>query len=244
MVIVNGLPYYKAYPRDFIEGTIGWSFELKGAYRLVLDLIYMQAGKLPDDAGYICGLMGCTKHKWASLRKQLIDTGKIELLDGFLVNSRVFHELKLLESYANKQRENASSPKKNKGLQKPRLRHTEPEPEPEPVLFANAHIARAPDRFEEFWKIYPKREGPNSKQSALKSWKAALGKKHDPQAIIDGVTRYRRELEEADEIGTRFVAMASTYLNQERWNDDTSDEAGPPPGMSYWDWKHGKEKRA
>ena len=29
------------------------TFELKGAYRLVLDLIYMQDGQLPDDARYI-----------------------------------------------------------------------------------------------------------------------------------------------------------------------------------------------
>ncbi|MBC8717497.1 hypothetical protein [Ochrobactrum sp. Marseille-Q0166] len=42
----------KPYPRDFIEGTIGMSFELKAAYRLVLDLIYMQGGNLPDDARY------------------------------------------------------------------------------------------------------------------------------------------------------------------------------------------------
>ncbi|MFK5283859.1 DUF1376 domain-containing protein, partial [Lacticaseibacillus paracasei] len=56
---MNGLPYYKAYPRDFIEGTIGMPFELKGAYRLLLDLIYMQGGRLPDDAKYISGLLGC-----------------------------------------------------------------------------------------------------------------------------------------------------------------------------------------
>lgn len=139
---MNGLPYYKAYPRDFIEGTIGWGFELKGAYRLVLDLIYMQAGKLPDDAGYICGLLGCTKHKWASLRKQLLDSGKIELLDGFLVNSRAFRELKLLESYANQQRENASKAKKNNKLKKPRLSHTEPEPESD--IFSSENIPPSP----------------------------------------------------------------------------------------------------
>lgn len=44
---MNGLPYYKAYPRDFIEGTVGMSFELKGAYRLVLDLIYLRSGNCP-----------------------------------------------------------------------------------------------------------------------------------------------------------------------------------------------------
>ena len=75
---MNGLPYYKAYPRDFIEGTIGMDFELKGAYRLVLDLIYMQGGQLADDARYISGLLGCTLKKWNSLRSKLIEMGKTE----------------------------------------------------------------------------------------------------------------------------------------------------------------------
>ena len=57
---MNGLPYYKAYPRDFIEGTVGMSFELKAAYRLVLDLVYMQGGDLPDNSRYIAGLLGCS----------------------------------------------------------------------------------------------------------------------------------------------------------------------------------------
>jgi uncharacterized protein YdaU (DUF1376 family) len=123
---MNGLPYYKAYPRDFIEGTIGMPFEIKCAYRVVLDLIYMQGGRLPDDARYISGLLGCTMRKWTSIRETLI-------------------ELETLAKLQDKQRENASGPRKNKGLEKPRLRHTEPEPDKKSVV-PNGTTSPEPDK--------------------------------------------------------------------------------------------------
>lgn len=71
------LPYYKRFPRDFLEGTIGLSFEVKGAYAIVLDLIYMRDGRLPDDARYIAGQLGCSVRKWSAIRAALISAGKI-----------------------------------------------------------------------------------------------------------------------------------------------------------------------
>ena len=126
---MNGLPYYKAYPRDFIEGTIGMAFEDKCAYRVVLDLIYMQGGELPDDARYISGLLGCSIRKWKSIRARLIEADKIHVSGAFLMNYRAVSELESLAKLQDKQRENASRYNKNSDLKKPRLRHTEPEPE-------------------------------------------------------------------------------------------------------------------
>ena len=126
---MNGLPYYKAYPRDFIEGTIGMSFELKAAYRLVLDLIYMQAGELPDDARYISGLLGCTVRKWNSLRDELVSQGKVEVSGKFLTNKRANIELESLGKIQEKQRENRSRPNKNNEIESPPFNHTEPDTE-------------------------------------------------------------------------------------------------------------------
>jgi hypothetical protein len=74
---MNGLPYYKAYPRDFMEGTVGMRFELKAAYRLALDLIYMHGGTLPDDARYVAGALGCSVRAWNGYRAELIAMGKL-----------------------------------------------------------------------------------------------------------------------------------------------------------------------
>ncbi|GAA5540431.1 DUF1376 domain-containing protein [Brucella sp. NBRC 113783] len=122
---MNGLPYYKAYPRDFIEGTIGMSFELKAAYRLVLDLIYMQGGNLPDDARYISGLLGCTIRKWNSLRSELVTLGKIEITGEFLTNKRAVIELETTKKLTEKLSENRSRPNKNKGLESQKRYHTD-----------------------------------------------------------------------------------------------------------------------
>jgi uncharacterized protein YdaU (DUF1376 family) len=139
---MNGLPYYKAYPRDFIEGTIGMCFELKGAYRLLLDLIYMQGGDLQDDPRYIAGTLGCSVRAWTGYRARLVETGKIVIQNGIISNFRANLEMDKLKMMQEKQRENGSKPKKNNDITKataePRLNHTEPEPEPERKREANA----------------------------------------------------------------------------------------------------------
>lgn len=122
---MNGLPYYKAYPRDFIEGTVGMSFELKGAYRLVLDLIYLRSGELPDDARYISGALGCSVRAWNKYRRALIEAGKIVVDGGIISNFRADKELETLGKLQDKQRENRRGSNKNKGLQKPRSDHTD-----------------------------------------------------------------------------------------------------------------------
>ena len=128
---MNGLPYYKAYPRDFIEGTVGMDFEMKAAYRLVLDLIYMQGGKLPDEPRYIAGLLGCSVKKWNGLRERLISAGKIEVRGAYLGNLRADKELETLGKLQDQQRENRSRPNKNKTLQSPPSNHTEPDTDTE-----------------------------------------------------------------------------------------------------------------
>ena len=160
---MNGLPYYKAYPRDFIEGTIGMSFELKGAYRLVLDLIYMQGGNLPDDARYISGLLGCSIRKWKSLRDDLIAAEKLQVSGEFLMNKRAEKELETLSKLQETKRENRSAASKNKDLQKRPSDHTEPEPEKkeEPNGSSKKHGARlSPDwRLPKGWGEWAASEG-------------------------------------------------------------------------------------
>jgi hypothetical protein len=129
---MNGLPYYKRYPRDFIEGTIGMPFELKGAYGLVLDLIYMQGGKLPDDARYISGLLGCSIRAWNGYREKLIAAGKLEAENGFISNFRASFEVDNLKIIQEQKRQNGLRPKKNNSLTEAAAKHMLNQPEPEP----------------------------------------------------------------------------------------------------------------
>lgn len=169
---MNGLPYYKAYPRDFIEGTVGMTFELKATYRLVLDLIYMQAGSLPDDARYISGLLGCSVRAWKKNRQILLDAGKIYAENGIISNFRADKELETLAKFQDKQSENRSKASKNNNLQKPWSNHTEPEPEPyrKPKGFLRARDA--PKNKTGFVK-------PRTVFDAAADYAKSLGEDHD-----------------------------------------------------------------
>jgi len=117
---MNALPYYPRYPRDFFEGTAGMSLEEKGAYGLVLDLIYMMGARgLPDDPQYIAGQLGTSVRKWNSLRKSLIERGKLYPDNGIISNKRADKVKIKQRTYQDNQAENASGSNKNKGLEKP-----------------------------------------------------------------------------------------------------------------------------
>lgn len=129
---MNGLPYYKRYPRDFIEGTVGMTFEMKAAYGFVLDLIYMHGGKLPDDERYISGLLSLSTRRWRAVRDGLISAGKIAASDGIITNERAVFELENLAEFSEKQRKKRLGINKNKNLREPQLNHTDTDTEERP----------------------------------------------------------------------------------------------------------------
>lgn len=102
--------------------------ELKGAYRVLLDLIYMQGGDLPDDPHYISGQLGCSVRKWKSIRESLLERGKIQAENGLISQKRARKELEISRKYQETQSENRRGFSKNNDLSKPPSNHTEPEP--------------------------------------------------------------------------------------------------------------------
>jgi hypothetical protein len=84
---------------------------------------------------------------------------------------------------------------------------------------------KGPDHFEEFRRVYPRRDGPNPWKPAEVSFSRAVRKGADPLAIIAAA----RTLREQHPSPTPFVPQAATWLNQERWRD--MEPTGPPPGL-------------
>ena len=219
---MNGLPYYKAYPRDFIEGTIGMGIELKCVYRVILDLIYLQGGKLPDNAHYISGILECNAWKWTSLRKKLLATGKIWVDGDFLVNSRAFLELNQLEKFQRKQSEIRSRPNKIKDLQSPRSHQPDTDTDTDKKEGASHPTRASKTAFDEWWEIYPhkmqKAVGKKAFEKAIK--RASLAE------LKAGVERYIRD--KPPELNWRYPA---TWLNGDGW----LDQPAPPTGNSTMD---------
>jgi hypothetical protein len=67
------------------------------------------------------------------------------------------------------------------------------------------------DGFDEFWSIYPNRAG---KAQALKAWN-----KHKPDLnlVLEAIAWQK----ETDGWKRGFVPMASTYINNARWEDES-----------------------
>jgi uncharacterized protein YdaU (DUF1376 family) len=127
-------PWYRRFPDNFIAGTVGLTLEEKGAYSLVLDLMYVRGGPVPDEPRYIAGVCNCSVRKWNAIRQRLLDLGKITVVDGFLSNARAEKELEnaakdareLAENGAkggNKTAENQRASSKNKGLGSAQVQH-------------------------------------------------------------------------------------------------------------------------
>src|ERR1700690_4223141 len=77
--------------------------------------------------------------------------------------------------------------------------------------------------FSDFWLCYPKRKGSNPKVLARTKWDRALRLGAEPERIINSARAYRDELTADGKVGTEFVCQASTWLNQQRWEDYKED---------------------
>lgn len=226
--MMNGLPYYKRYPRDFIEGTIGMPFELKGAYSVLLDLIYMQGGNLPDDARYISGLLGCSSKQWTYYRKALIELGKIVARDGFLGNYRADNECELTENLRRTQRDNRAKrggqTSKSNDIAtttvEPKPNHTDTESDTD-KREAKASLVRS---FAAFWDAYPHRGGAKrNRKGAEAKFIAAVRRGVPAQAIIEGAQRACTDRRVLD----GYARDPTTWLNQEGWADESESTVTP-----------------
>jgi hypothetical protein len=86
------------------------------------------------------------------------------------------------------------------------------------------------DLFDEFWKLYPRKE---AKQAARKAW-ASVTKKVEPQDVIDGLVAY------AFNPDPKFRPLPASWLNGQRWEDEATvhqlHAADPHAGKKRMVW--------
>lgn len=91
-------PWYKRYPSNFIQGTMDLTLEERGAYSLVLDLIYDRGGPIPNDPRWLAGVCRISVRKWNAILDRLLqedEDGKAKLYQarGRLGNLKADFEL-------------------------------------------------------------------------------------------------------------------------------------------------------
>ena len=96
-----------------------------------------------------------------------------------------------------------------------------------PSKTANPPQKKDKTAFERFWEVYPRKIGKGAAQTAFE---AALNKPKAPTAdrIIQSVTDHKATWNWKKENG-QFIPHPSTYLHQERWNDDLTNEPKEQP---------------
>ena len=88
------------------------------------------------------------------------------------------------------------------------------------------------EKFEEFWKAYPKRKGANPKAPARKAFFAFVKAGIDPGLITAGVRRCAEA--DRDKIGTEYIPQSIKWLRDRRW-EDYAVIAGPNDRPSWKD---------
>jgi hypothetical protein len=75
--------------------------------------------------------------------------------------------------------------------------------------------------FDSFWLEYPKKEGKGKAREAFAKALATVS----VEALMDGLRKQLPVMAEKDQ---QYVCMPATWLNQERWADEVSNNGGKP----------------
>ncbi|PXX15871.1 ArsR family transcriptional regulator [Paraburkholderia tropica] len=86
-------------------------------------------------------------------------------------------------------------------------------------------------KFDDAWKSYPKREGGNSKQAALKAWTARIREGVDPDVLVLATKAYAVAMQKAGNVGTRYVRQASTFFGPDRHFDEFATPGKTQDGL-------------
>lgn len=243
-------PYFKFYPRDWLEATRSMSLEQRGAYIDLICILMEMEGHLRDDDRWISHQMHISTRKWKAVKTDLVEHKKIRIEGDLIVQERCLKELDLLmarsrtgsESATNRERtkrenrENINEFNDANGTVVPlRARDSDSDSEEErkipPVV---PRLGDAPKKrkgsapegysqdFEEFWNLYPRREG---KGKAFESWRRLSAEQRQRAQLA---LRNQAEIlqRKARDHRGNFCPHATTWLNQGRFDDDLF--GGPP----------------
>ena len=100
--------WYKRDPDAALAGMAELTFEERGAYNSILDLLYSRDGDVPDDDVRVSRMIACHWRTWAALKARLIELGKLRIEGGKIVARRVQETIKEAAELSEKQRKKAA----------------------------------------------------------------------------------------------------------------------------------------
>jgi uncharacterized protein YdaU (DUF1376 family) len=227
-------PFMQLYVSDFIGDTLHLSTEQIGAYMLLLMAMWNAGGKLPSDEAKLARVARLSVKKWKTIADDLIQFFDVDA--GHISHNRLTKELQKSESKSHSRASAGAAGGNAKALKDKEARVANAMPRPqhlpdtitreESSSLRSEEKARAPqvDLHAEFdreiWPIYPHKVG---KPVALSAFVKAR-QRASLETILPGLRAYVGKTDD------RPWCNLSTWLNQDRWNDQPAQVArGQPP---------------
>lgn len=82
---MTGLPWFKCFPQDLLNGMAGMPADERGVYISVLCLIYREGAPIRDEPREVAYNAGCSVRQWLKCRDALLAHGKLKVVQ---VNGR------------------------------------------------------------------------------------------------------------------------------------------------------------
>ena len=216
--------YYQFNIKDYSFATIRMSLMEDLAFRRMLDLFYESENPLPFDLPKIAKLIGMVEFK--DEVELVLNDFWVKSDDGW-VNSRAQSEIVKYQAKADSARVNGkkggrpSKPNKTQSVILANPEESESKANHKPLTINHKpnkdNTSLRNDGFNHWWVSYPKKVG---KPAAEKSFKAKTKKMNDDDFMefVDLISNdsYKRFVDTEKQ----FILNPSTYLNQERYNDE------------------------
>ena len=246
--------YYKFHIGDYAGHTRNLSLLEDLAYRRLLDAYYLAEGPLNGSSTDVARSIGMREHLD---EVEYVLKSFFELVDGAWRNKRA--DAEIAHYLSNK--EKASKAGKASAERRLNGRSTDVEAKStnvekvstdvQPTINHKPIISNTPippsqatggesagsdvgERFERFWKTYPRKVGKDAARRAFAKRKpdeGLLAKMLASIASQSQTVEWQRE-------GGRFVPNPATWLNQGRWQDGEGEEGGVADGVAGgYDWR-------
>jgi len=219
--------YYIAYKAD----TLNFSLAEDGAYRRLIDFYMETREPLPDNEASLCRIIGIGINEFRTVAEQVLS--KFESIDGLLHNEKCNIELDRQDGLTKKRSiaGKKSAEKRNKiktlptGVEQVSNTCTDTgqdrtRQDKESKTLVVSKKDEDLKEFENWYKHYPKKTGP---EDALKAYKQELKKPNvTHEDLFEGLKRYCKDIEKN---GTerKYIKGPGSWIRTGRYKDDYAE---------------------
>jgi len=185
-------PAFLFYPNDWLGGTMGMTFEEKGAYMELLMLQFNRGHMTSHMIGQVVGQL------WVNIADKFVEDDV-----GLYYNVRLEEEQIKRKEYTDSRNNNKNGTNQYTKKENKKGGHMT-------CHMEDVNENEIEDEFETFWRVYDKKVG--NKEKLLSKWKKL--KEVEKDRIFATVQKYVLSTEK------KYRKNPETYLNNKSWEDE------------------------